>query len=205
MRIRALLLATCFGAGSALPGALLSGSALAQSAALSGQVSSAEEGTMEGVLVSAKKEGSTITTTVVIERQGPVQLPGRQARARQIHHHHPRRRLRARRAEVAWTSPRQGRQGRHQARQGRRTSISQLSNAEWLISVPGDDQQQVVPARLRGLPHAAAHLHRRRTRADEWKQVFTRMGRYAPESMPTHPQLIVPGGARSERRASPPT
>jgi streptogramin lyase len=34
---------------------------------------------------------------------------------------------------------------------------------------------------------------------DEWKQVFTRMGRYAPESMPTHPQLIVSGGLRSER------
>jgi virginiamycin B lyase len=35
--------------------------------------------------------------------------------------------------------------------------------------------------------------------ADEWKQVFTRMGRYAPESTPTHPQLIVQGGLRSER------
>ena len=32
---------------------------------LSGKVSSAEEGLMEGVLVSAKKEGSTVTTTVV--------------------------------------------------------------------------------------------------------------------------------------------
>src|SRR5262249_56609789 len=35
--------------------------------------------------------------------------------------------------------------------------------------------------------------------ADEWKQVFTRMGRYAPESTPSYPQLIVQGGARSER------
>src|SRR5215469_11806036 len=39
-------------------------------AALSGQVSSAEEGAMEGVLVSARKDGSTITTTVVTDEKG---------------------------------------------------------------------------------------------------------------------------------------
>src|SRR6266851_6325822 len=38
--------------------------------ALSGRVSSAEEGAMEGVLVSAKKAGSTITITVVSDAQG---------------------------------------------------------------------------------------------------------------------------------------
>ena len=40
------------------------------SIALSGRVSSAEEGPMEGVLVSAKKTGSTITITVVSDEQG---------------------------------------------------------------------------------------------------------------------------------------
>src|SRR6202161_3137009 len=44
-------------------------------AALSGQVSSAEEGTMEGVLVSAKKDGSTITTTVVSDDKGHYSFP----------------------------------------------------------------------------------------------------------------------------------
>ena len=34
---------------------------------------------------------------------------------------------------------------------------------------------------------------------EEWEQVFGRMARYAPETMPTRPQLIVPGGSRSER------
>jgi hypothetical protein len=34
-------------------------------AALSGQVSSVEEGAMEGVLVIARKDGATVTTTVV--------------------------------------------------------------------------------------------------------------------------------------------
>jgi hypothetical protein len=36
---------------------------------LTGHVSSMEEGRMEGVLVSAKKAGSTITTTVVSDEQ----------------------------------------------------------------------------------------------------------------------------------------
>ena len=37
--------------------------AAAQTAALSGQVSSVEESAMEGVVVSAKKAGSTITVS----------------------------------------------------------------------------------------------------------------------------------------------
>src|ERR1700693_982435 len=38
--------------------------------ALTGIVTSAEEGVMEGVLVSAKKAGSTITLTVVSDKDG---------------------------------------------------------------------------------------------------------------------------------------
>src|SRR5215470_5104115 len=43
--------------------------------ALSGFVSSSDEGAMEGVLVSAKKDGSTITTTVVTNAQGRYSFP----------------------------------------------------------------------------------------------------------------------------------
>lgn len=45
------------------------------SAVLSGQVSSPDEATMEGVLVSAKMEGSTISTTVVSDAQGHYRFP----------------------------------------------------------------------------------------------------------------------------------
>ena len=47
----------------------------AQAAVLSGTVTSAEEGLMEGVLVSAKKEGATITTTVVSNSKGEFSFP----------------------------------------------------------------------------------------------------------------------------------
>src|SRR5215471_9481196 len=45
------------------------------SLALQGTVSSSQEGAMEGVLVSAKKTGSTITTTVVTDEKGHYAFP----------------------------------------------------------------------------------------------------------------------------------
>src|SRR5258708_29976762 len=53
---------------------LLASGARAQTA-LTGLVSSSEDGAMEGVLVSAKKEGSTITMTVVTDEQGRYSFP----------------------------------------------------------------------------------------------------------------------------------
>src|SRR4051812_44147425 len=47
----------------------------AVSAVLAGRVSSQEEGPMEGVLVSAKREGSTVTVTVVTDAQGRYAYP----------------------------------------------------------------------------------------------------------------------------------
>jgi len=50
--------------------------ARAQSAAtLTGHVSSAEEGPMEGVVVSARKDGATFTVSVVTDREGSYGFP----------------------------------------------------------------------------------------------------------------------------------
>src|SRR5262249_31765161 len=62
MKLKTLLLATSVFTIAGLVGA--------QAQTLSGTVSSTEEGQMEGVLVSAKKEGSTVTTTVVTNDKG---------------------------------------------------------------------------------------------------------------------------------------
>src|SRR3954451_7637703 len=62
MQIRRFLLAT------AALGMVLASPASAQ--VLGGQVSSAEEGNMEGVVVSAKKAGSTVTISVVSNDKG---------------------------------------------------------------------------------------------------------------------------------------
>ncbi len=57
---------------------LISPSVVAQRgapSALTGRITSAEEGPMEGVLVSVRKGGSTITTTVVSDREGRYRFP----------------------------------------------------------------------------------------------------------------------------------
>src|SRR5262249_4289256 len=72
MRARHHLLTTTFASALVLlPAALC---AQAQTA-LSGVVTSAEEAKMEGVVVSAKKDGSTITISVVTDDQGRFAFP----------------------------------------------------------------------------------------------------------------------------------
>ena len=63
----ALLAALAVAGAQALPAIAAETSA---DAALTGVVTSAEEGAMEGVLVSAKKNGTNITITVVTDAQG---------------------------------------------------------------------------------------------------------------------------------------
>ncbi len=54
---------------------LLTHPAAAQTAALAGQVTSAEEGSMEGVVISARKDGSNITYSVVSDDKGHFSFP----------------------------------------------------------------------------------------------------------------------------------
>src|SRR5262245_3592981 len=54
---------------------LISTAASAQNAALSGTVSSDQEGLMEGVVVSVKKVGSTVTTSVATDETGRFNFP----------------------------------------------------------------------------------------------------------------------------------
>src|SRR5258706_11870219 len=72
MRSRQIGFTTGLGLATAL---LLTIGAQAQTTALSGAVSSAQEGAMEGVLVSVKKEGSSITTTVATDDKGQYKFP----------------------------------------------------------------------------------------------------------------------------------
>src|SRR5262245_23836552 len=46
-----------------------------KAAALAGQVTSVEEGPMEGVIVSAKKDASTVTVSVISDAQGRYSFP----------------------------------------------------------------------------------------------------------------------------------
>src|SRR5580698_8467806 len=165
--------------------------------ALSGQVSSAEEGTMEGVLVSAKKEGSTITTTVVSNDKGQFSFP-----ADRLEPGHYNITIRAAGYDLAGPTSVDIGAGAAATTdiklQKAKNVARQLSNAEWLLSAPGDDKIKSFLPDCVGC-HTLQRIFTSTHDQDEFKGVFTRMGRYAPESVPTHPQLIKTGGARSER------
>src|SRR6266700_5031424 len=77
MRIRNVLLAsTAATAAVMLQLGLALAPAQAQSAiALAGKVSSAAEPVMEGVVVSAKKDGTTITVSVITNEKGEYSFP----------------------------------------------------------------------------------------------------------------------------------
>jgi virginiamycin B lyase len=165
--------------------------------ALSGQVSSAEEGTMEGVLVSAKKEGSTITTTVVTNDKGQFSFPA--GRLEPGHYN-----LAIRAGGYILVGPKQvdvagaGAASADLKLAKTKNLQAQLSNAEWLQSAPGNDQIKSFLPDCVGC-HTLQRVFSAIHSPDEWKQVFARMGRYAPESVPTRPQLLLAGGPRSER------
>jgi len=200
MRLKHLLLLTSAGVFGLLVDAGLSTGALAQAApALAGQVTSADEGPMEGVLVSARKQSSTVTVTVVTDAKGQYRFPadrldpGRYAIA-----------IRA----VGYNLD--GPTAVDIAGVGAKADIklvktknlaNQLSNAEWLISAPGPDNLKAnmtncVSCHTLQRVFASAHD------AEEFKQIFGRMGTYAPGSTPVHPQTLLPG-PRGDRSPMP--
>jgi virginiamycin B lyase len=194
MRLKALLASTSLvGALALMP---LVPVQAQTAAALTGQVSSAEEGMMEGVLVSAKREGSTITTTVVSNDKGQYSFPA--DRLEPGHYN-----ISIRATGYVLDGPKAVDVAASGAKADvklvkTKNLVGQLTNAEWLISAPGDDRIKSFLPDCVGC-HSLQRVFTSTHDADEFKTVFTRMGRYAPESVPTHPQLIVQGGARSER------
>jgi len=180
-----------------LGGALVASGALAQTASpLSGKVSSAEEGMMEGVLVSAKKEGSTVTQTVVSNEKGEFSFPAGKIEPGKYN-------ITIRAGGYALVGPKtvdvtaSGASADVKLAKARNLA-GMISNAEWLTSVPGSDQQKQFLIGCTGC-HSLQRIFTSPHSAEEWEKVFVRMGTYAPESTPVRPQLLVQGGARSER------
>jgi streptogramin lyase len=168
-------------------------------AALSGRVSSVDEGLMEGVLVSAKKEGSTITVTVVTDAKGQYSFPA--GRLDAAHYA-----ITIRAAGYDLDSPKavdvaaSGSQADIKLVKTRKLT-NQLSNAEWLISAPGPDNLKANMTNCVSC-HTLQRIFTSTHDAEEFKQIFKRMGGYSPGSTPTHPQLLLPG-PRGDRSPMP--
>src|SRR5436309_2152852 len=157
--------------------------------ALTGQVTSTEEGPMEGVLVSARRAGSSIRLTVVSDAKGVYRFrsdrlaAGRYAIG-----------IRAVGYELDGpidvdvdsdkiaTADIELRKTKNLA--------SQLTDAEWLASIPGTDDQK---KQLLGCTncHTLERTLKSKHDAQQFMDVLERMASYANQSFPLHPQRRV--------------
>src|ERR1041385_1070455 len=162
---------------------LLTSGAMAQT--LSGKVSSAEEGAMEGVLVSAKRAGSTVTITVATDAGGRYSFPAGKLEPGS----HT---LRIRAAGYDLDGPTTIDLGAQTVAdlKLRKTEdlASQLSNGEWLASVPGTDAQRQGLLNCIGC-HTLERVVKSAYTADDFMHVLPRMQGYVNQSMPSMPQL----------------
>ena len=158
-------------------------------AALVGQVSSQEEGPMEGVVVSAKKDGSTITVSVISDNKGHFSFP-----ASRLDPGHYTLKIRAvgynleapATADLAAQKPATADLKLVKAK----NMIPQMTNAEWIMSMPGTDEQKDFLLNCVSC-HTLQRIVTSTHDADEFTQVITRMMGYAQVSQPIKPQRRV--------------
>jgi virginiamycin B lyase len=166
-----------------------SGNAMAQAGppALAGKVLAAE-GALEGVLVSAKRNGSTITVTVVSDKDGRYSFPAARLEPGQYS-------LRIRAAGYDLADPGPVSVAADKTATAdlalRKTEdlASQLTNAEWLASMPGTDAQKGQLLNCVGC-HTLERPLRSKYSADDFMTIILpRMQGYVNQSIPAHPQL----------------
>jgi len=192
MRARAVTLAVVSGLLALIFNAPLG--ALAQSSdALVGQVSSAQEGAMEGVVVSAKKAGAIVTVSVVTNHDGRYRFP-----AARLEPGDYTMTIRAAGYDLdgkVTAAVDAGKSATADLKLKPTKNLpAQLSNAEWLASFPGNDNQKKALLNCIGC-HDLDRIVRSTHDTEEFVQIFDRMAGYDPGSTPEHPPRLV-GSAR---------
>ena len=169
----------------AFPG---SSQAQAPAAALTGVVSSADEPAMEGVLVSATRDGSTITTTVVSGTDGRFSFPADRLSPGTY-------KLAVRAVGFQLDAPKTIDISREKTatadiKLGKAADLAaQLSNGEWMASIPGTDAQKAQLLNCVGC-HRVERIMRSKYDTDGFLNgILPRMQNYVQQSLPIHPQL----------------
>ena len=168
--------------------------------ALSGSVSSAEEGAMEGVVISAKKDGATITVSVVSDAQGHFSFP-----SSRLEPGHYTLKIRAAGYDLDGTpntTIAAGKTATTDIKLKKTRNLSaQMTNAEWMISMPGSDEQKKFLLNCTSC-HTLERIVKSTHDANEFTQVFRRMSGYYPGSTPTHPQKLYGDFTRERDRGN---
>jgi len=163
--------------------------ALAAGAALTGQVSSAEEGNMEGVVVSAKKAGSTVMVSVTTDAQGRYTFP--EGRLEPGQYTLAIRAVGYDLAAPATATVAAASSATADIKLAKTKNLaSQLTNAEWMMSIPGTEDQKAQLLNCTSC-HTLERIVRSTHNSDEFTQVLTRMAGYGAVSQPIKPQPML--------------
>ena len=163
----------------------------ASAPALAGTVTSAEEGRMEGVLVSAKKAGSNKTVTVVSDAQGRYAFPAKHVEPGKYA-------ITIRAAGYDLASPvateiaGKGPASADIKLTKTKDLAPQLTNGEWLHSAPGTMEQKRPLLSCVGC-HTLDKIMLSKHDADGFVQTIQRMGTYANQSTFIRPQKRLTG------------
>jgi len=160
----------------------------AQSAsALTGEVRSTEEGPMGGVTVTATRDKSTISVTVVTDDKGRYSfpadrlVPGTYALTiRAVGYDLDGKPTANVAAEQTVTADIKLKKTRN--------LVGQLTSAEWLASWPGTDAEKRLVADCMSC-HTLERIARSSHTAEEWVAIIPRMLRYAQNTTPLAPQM----------------
>ena len=154
--------------------------------ALKGHVISAEEGPMEGVLVTAKKVDSPVNLTVISDRGGSYSFP-----ANRLEPGPYALRIRAVGYDLEGSQTieisREKTANADLKLQKAKDLASQLTNAEWIASMPGKDEEKGFLLNCVNC-HTLERIVRSHHNADEFVKVLERMGTYANSATPLRPQ-----------------
>jgi streptogramin lyase len=158
-------------------------------AALTGTVSSEAEGNMEGVVVTTARRDSIVRVSVITDAQGRYVFPQNRLipgeytisiRAAGYDIEAPAKAFVE--IETPATADIKLKKTKNLA--------SQLTNAEWMISIPGTEQQKAALLNCVGC-HTIERVMRSTHDSDEWTHVISRMMGYGAVSQPIKPQPML--------------
>src|SRR6201994_246698 len=158
-------------------------------AALTGTVSSEAEGNMEGVVVTAKRPGSIVQVSVTTDAQGRYIFPENRLEPGEYT-------ISIRAVGYDIGSPAKATVESEKTATAdiklkkTKNLASQLTNAEWMMSIPGTEEQKAMLLNCVGC-HTMERIVRSTHDSDEWTNVIHRMQGYGAVSQPIKPQRML--------------
>jgi len=157
-------------------------------AALTGVVSSAAEGNMEGVVVTARRAQSIVQVSVTTDAHGRYSFPRNRLQPGEYT-------LSIRAVGYDIDSPAKatinGKAATADIKLKKTKNLAgQLTNAEWMMSIPGTEEQKAGLLDCVGC-HTLERVVRSTHDSDEWTQVISRMRGYGAVSQPIKPQPML--------------